>query len=716
MQRQRLFWWLFALATWLVACSAPRTVPRQGTTAPRPRPLPGTANATPVQPGAAQPARTPTQTTATEPAVLLIGIGVHIEPFGTSAQGFTGNLRGDYEDPAFFERQVNDLRALADLVAHHGGRLTVQVQSPFTTVALARHETILADLVAQGHEIGLHFHEEVHVGPRPEQQSVAAWCQALQEEKTLAEQAAGGEARLRYWSGGNLYPELYDAAVCAGLRIHGDWKNPRTQEIPLGLAGLHPWRPAGGTDGRDFTALITHDPQGRVIFLPEGLADPEGPVSRREVDAEVYFQSLARRFQASLEAAEAGQVNLFRFTVHPGEFRGDPNEPFGLLERFLQEVVDPAVAAGRARWATYGQMADAYEAWENEQAEQDSHQQVVLPSPSATNAGPSSTMTSTKTSQGYFTFVINVHDWVHHDESAATVLRLVNLFARYGVRGDFYFTAPVARTYAEYHPEVLNRLREESMTISYHVRAPHPLTQGFGDRLENLDEATLAETLRAYATHRLDLRTGDWLPGETGGYAYVTQCFGQPPVTVALSASPRIREVALQVYADLGAQAVVLYHEEGADLAHPLVFTPSGLLIRPADFSVLRLPDGNFWWNGVARGATGAHPVTLLTNGLDAWWAQQPPRAPYILAQIHENNFYRRGSVAWGSFYYTIDARGNKVAPLSPPFDLLAPDPSTPRSAAEQAAIWQAYEDLVAYVATHFQVVTSADLVAQARP
>jgi hypothetical protein len=34
-----------------------------------------------------------------------------------------------------------------------------------------------------------------------------------------------------------------------------------------------------------------------------------------------------------------------------------------LLADFLDDVVDPLVAAGRIQWATVSQMADAFEAW-----------------------------------------------------------------------------------------------------------------------------------------------------------------------------------------------------------------------------------------------------------------------------------------------------------------------------------------------------------------
>ncbi len=343
------------------------------------------------------------------------------------------------------------------------------------------------------------------------------------------------------------------------------------------------------------------------------------------------------------------------------------------------------------------------------------------PSPSAAAPTVAPSPTAAAAPQGYISFIINTHDWVHSDESAATLLRLIDLFEKYHIRGEFYVTAPVVRAYVEHYPEVIRRLKDSGMTISYHVRAPHPLVKGFGDWLGGLSDEQLYQTLRDYETYRLDMTTGGLLRDQPGGYAYVKQVFGRPPVTVATggSGSRRIVAMARRVYAEMGAQAVVVYHESGADLEHPLVFTAEGLLIRPADFSIARIhgSGSNFWWNVITR-PNGAQylPLNLLQKGLAEWQATNPPRPPYINVLIHENNFYRRGSAAWGSFYYTIDAHGNKRDPLPPPFDLNAPDPSTPRTAEEQAAIWQAYEDLVAYAAQHLRVVTAEDLLAMASP
>ncbi len=295
-------------------------------------------------------------------AVLYFTIGMHIEPMGETAQGF-GSDKADYHTRQFFDKHVKDMRDLAQIIEAHGGRMTIQAQSPFTTVAIESGETVLADLAARGHEIALHFHEDAHLGKNSASLSVQQWCDVMKEEIGYIMQASG-VADVSYWSGGNLYPSLYEAAECAGLEANSDWKNPNTQTTDMSLTGVIPWRPAGGTDGTDFTLFTTHDPNGAIVFLPEGQYDKtDFAASRRSDDAggdEAYFEYLKESFYASLEAAQPGQVNVFHFTVHPGEFRGDPNDPFGVIERFLTEVVDPLVASGDVQWMTFSEMADAY--------------------------------------------------------------------------------------------------------------------------------------------------------------------------------------------------------------------------------------------------------------------------------------------------------------------------------------------------------------------
>lgn len=346
-----------------------------------------------------------TSTSSGEAGPLLFTIGMHIEPLGPTAQvdsappaaaGRPGDAKRpspDYGNVQMFERSVADIETVTRIVESHGGRMTVQAQSPFTTTAVSTGSTVLSDLEDDGHEIGLHFHEDAHLGKTGNELGPDRWCEVMEEEIGFMHQA-GVEGDINYWSGGNLYPHLLEAATCAGLSVNSDWKNPETQETDLALVGTVPWRPSGSTNGTDTSAFAQHDPNGEVIFLPEGNYDRSNfAASRRSDEAggdEAYFDYLESQLLRSLDTAEAGRVNVFHFTIHPGEFRGDANDPFSVIERFLTEVVDPLVADGRVQWATFSEMAAAFEDWEEENPGAD-------PRAGGTPASPAPTASATAT-------------------------------------------------------------------------------------------------------------------------------------------------------------------------------------------------------------------------------------------------------------------------------------------------------------------------------
>lgn len=636
--------------------------------------------------------------------VLFFGIGMHIEPLGRTAQGYGGG-GAEYRHGPLFERHVQDILDVAQIVEAHGGRMTIQAQSPFTQVAIERGNAILRDLEARGHEIALHFHEDAHLGRTPEGLPARTWCAVMQEEISYI-QKAGVQKTIRYWSGGNLYNGILEAASCAGLDVMSDWKNPRTQRTDLSLLGVNPWRPAGGPSETDLSKFATHDPNGKIVFLPEGAYDPEKFARKREIIAQggdqAWFDVLREALERSLASARADRVNLFHFTVHPGEFRGDPTRPFGVIEDFLTNTVDPLVQAGKIRWATFSQMADEFIAWEKAHPGVDPRGSAALP-PRPDQSDPA----------GYITFAINVHDFRHIAESAETLLKLIGIFEKYNVKGDFYLTGPMADLYAQQRPDLIQKLTESGMTISYHQRPPHPLYVGFDGRLRSLSDDALKSLLRDYETYKLDLATGELVRDHPGGYTYVAQLMGRKPVVAAVpNDDPRVKRIAWQLYKELGAQMTVIYHESGTKLENPFEWV-EGLLVRPSDFSVTRwkterISHEQFWWNMLdTPHAADYNPTSYLKRRLSEW---RGPRPPFITVLIHEDNFFRRGGTSWESIYY-----GPNRQPLAPPYNLNAPDPSQPRSPQSQELIWKAYEELVAYAAANLSVVTSEEIVAMAQ-
>jgi peptidoglycan/xylan/chitin deacetylase (PgdA/CDA1 family) len=483
--------------------------------------------------------------------------------------------------------------------------------------------------------------------------------------------------------------------------VYSDWKNPNSQTADSTTFGLLPWRPQAGPDPDDMSGFAVNDPDGKVVFLPWGLSSTGGLFGPAKAKGDAMFASLKDSINLSLSKTVSGQVNTFHFVVHPGEITGPNAAPYASLDKWLTEYIDPLVAAGKVRWATYGEIADAYTNWEKGQASA-----TVQPAPATTPAIPATAADA----RGNMTFVINVHDWVNLSDSADTLIRAANLFTKYGVKGDFYLTAPVLEAYASKRPDVIEKLKSSGMTVSYHVRPPHPLYDGFDSALQALTDEQLYQKLKDYETYRLDLATGRLDKSKPGGYSYVASVIGYPPVAVGVPNNDRrLKQAALKVYAELGAQAVVMYHETGTKLENPFEYV-QGMLVRPSDFSITRCSAGrdqeNFWWNFMSSSLAGEYnPTAQLKQQMSGWDAARPP---FITSLIHENNFYRRGAESW-TYYYFKD--GDKENPLNPPYNLNAVDRSSARPKSGQEAIWTAYEEMVSYAAKNLDVVTSRDIV-----
>ncbi len=364
---KKFFFSLIVMIFTLTACSFPGLDDVQNLVFPSTEKVPTEVVRSDTQP--VKESGTLSESESTSQPVLLFGIGMHVEPFGQTAQGYAGSGKGesDYNDPVFFAHHVELISTVTDMVAAHNGLMTIQVQSPFTEQMILSGETILKDLASLGFEIALHFHEDAHLGKQSSSLPVTRWCETMKQEINLVK-AASGVSEVNYWSGGNLYPQIFQAAACAGLSVNSDWKNPQTQTTDLSMQGIEPWRPSGGTDGSDFAKISTHNPNGAVVYLPEGLFDREDIMAIKQSPTaggdDAYFAFLEKSLMDSLAAAKVDRVNVFHFTLHPNEFHGNPAEPFAVIERFLTEVIDPLVASGQVQWATFSQMETAFETWE----------------------------------------------------------------------------------------------------------------------------------------------------------------------------------------------------------------------------------------------------------------------------------------------------------------------------------------------------------------
>ncbi len=331
-------------------------------------------------------------------APVLFCIGMHIEPHGggmsklvkSGIQGNGPGARGGkgYKDVAFFRRHAADIRTVAEIVEAHQGKLTIQAQTPFTQTAAELKEMILGEMEKRGHEIALHFHEDAHMGRTVNDLTVETWTAVLKEEIEWIRKAGG--QKIRYWSGGNLYPGVLEAAVGAKLNVMGDYKNPKSQESDPKLLTVFPWRPSKGPKDNDVGEFAKHSAAGKVIYLPSGLFGKTNYGGRRRSeeaggDAK-YFDFLTEGLEASLRAARKDRVNVFHITVHAGEFKGRGGKPFAVISEWLTKVIDPLVRDRKARWATFTEMADEFLQWEKGHPNVDPRETGMAPRPHAETA------------------------------------------------------------------------------------------------------------------------------------------------------------------------------------------------------------------------------------------------------------------------------------------------------------------------------------------
>lgn len=303
------------------------------------------------------------------------------------------------------------------------------------------------------------------------------------------------------------------------------------------------------------------------------------------------------------------------------------------------------------------------------------------------------------------TFVINVHDWYYIDQSAATVDRLLTLFEKYNVKAEFYMTESVFRKYEEEHPEVLQRLLADNMTISYHLRAPHPVPflSNYSEALQELSYDQLVAALMNYETHALDLTTGDYDSSKEGGYAYITKKIGYAPPVAGLNAKSEVlRKAELEVLHKLGLQMYVRRH-----LGDSLEMTSLGILSRPSPFG---LQDANkiFSWFYAGSSQIAERTVDPYRETINPSLVFQNASG-YGVVLVHDDDFFA-SHAGWSQVYWkNLDNPKQKKAP----YTLTSSDGNiTFYSEEERARMWENYETLVAYAVSHFDVVTSRDIIA----
>lgn len=288
--------------------------------------------------------------------------------------------------------------------------------------------------------------------------------------------------------------------------------------------------------------------------------------------------------------------------------------------------------------------------------------------------------------------VINTHDWYYHDKSAETLDRIIDILTKYGVKGEFYLTDGIFRTYEEHHPEIIQRLIDTGMTISYHLRVPHPVAQrsALTRTLLAMGRDDLMATLRQYETHALNLKTGAYDKDIAGGYAHIKERIGYAPPVLGMNPfDDRLRDLELTVLKEMGLRMWVRKHS--GDI---LEMTDRGVLSRPSEFAIEKV-GGHFWWEQ----NQAYDPATLLAGAQG-----------YGVVLVHENNFHS-AQPGWKQVYYKDLT--SKPKPKHSPWDTTATEAGFQVYSPEHVAqIWANYESFVKWASENLRCVTSREIIA----
>jgi acetyl esterase/lipase len=239
----------------------------------------------------------------------------------------------------------------------------------------------------------------------------------------------------------------------------------------------------------------------------------------------------------------------------------------------------------------------------------------------------------------YVAFAIHVVDSLHPADSSRLVMRLVDLFRSRGIVADFFLTRASAAAYARAAPKALERLTGSGMSVGYLVEPPHPLLRGGGA----LEPDDIVRTLRDHERYAPDPASGALDRSGRGGYEQVAELLGHRPAVVAIpSDDPRYRWAVRKVYAELGADRIVLSaatpRPPGAPVPDVNLFARSGACLRSW------LPRDASYWPRL-RPPRPDDPAfrESLADALAAWG---PGNRVFVTSEVSEASFYLKGTAA----------------------------------------------------------------------
>jgi len=299
-------------------------------------------------------------------------------------------------------------------------------------------------------------------------------------------------------------------------------------------------------------------------------------------------------------------------------------------------------------------------------------------------------------------------------ESARAGARIAELYAKYGIKGDFYPIGLSLQMMLKLAPEVPKTLKRLEMPISYHG-VTHYRFQVMQERIGDKDWDEAVEEAIYCETHRLNPFKAVIEDSEPGGVGLLTEVFGYPPILQI----PRILITGRSgsgLYALKKLGAKMLIAESGNMLAWPLYWNLGMLQGREGegDYGITVTLSVNRTEFMAPEPQSGditlfEDPIDIIQNLIDHASRDQ---VTMITAGGHPFNFtIDNRKTYWGGKMY----RGVRT-----PADL--PDhyiPSDNLLTQEQTdAILAEYERMVKFVAEHpeLTVVTVNDILDMVEP
>ena len=293
----------------------------------------------------------PTEMPAKAQTRLLIGLFLQAQP----SQSFVTN-------EAYFRAKARLCEELAEMLAKHGARLTVQADVELAHGA----ETFDPEFIRRLHDKHqVEFSLRTDLRPVPGT-SLDHVLRELKRRKETFEQMGSGP--ITDLCGGF---DLDDPSVLAplGFRTQTAMRNPYTRRS-YGRFYVHPWRVSKASPWCDEVTWARPDPEGKIVFLPgQGTF---GPRTARTLRDRIY-PSLVH----ALNVAKVAHANTWYALTHVDSFRStrglslteymaspEHRQHLAVYEKVLAELFDPLVKQKYVRWATPSEMYKSFLWWD----------------------------------------------------------------------------------------------------------------------------------------------------------------------------------------------------------------------------------------------------------------------------------------------------------------------------------------------------------------